>query len=72
MIKRQDLVDIGDTDYGQRRNEFMQCQDCGEEIGGTRGDYWQLDMEYVFSCPDCNSENIALVRKVCQNVIIRQ
>ena len=72
MIKRKDLVDIGDTDYHQRQGEFMECQDCGHEIGGTRGDYWQLDMDQIFTCPDCNSENIAIVRRVCTTKIIRQ
>ena len=72
MIKRKDLVDIGDTDIDTRRNEFMQCQDCGEEIGGTRGDYWQMNMDDVFTCPTCENENIAIVRRVCKTVIVKQ
>ena len=72
MIRRQDLVDIGDTDIDTRRNEFMQCLDCGEEFGGTRGDYWQMSMDAILTCPECKSEDIALVKKVCQNVIIKQ
>ena len=72
MIKRKDLVDIGDADYNTRRNEFMLCQNCGTEFGGTQGDYWTIQMNYALYCPECGSENIALARKVCQNVIIKQ
>ena len=72
MIKRKDLVDIGDADYDARRSEFMQCQDCGEEFGGTRGDFFMVFMDSLFYCPRCGSENIALVKKVCQNVIVKQ
>ena len=72
MIKRKDLVDIGDADYKQRQNEFMECQDCGYEFGGTRGDYFTIPMDYVFHCYDCNSENIAIVKKSCKNVVIKQ
>jgi len=72
MIKRKDLADISDKNYDSRRSEFMQCLDCGEEFGGTQGDYWSIQMDYVLYCPECNGENIALVKKVCQNVIIKQ
>jgi len=72
MIKRKDLVDIGDADYDTRRNEFMLCQDCGAEFGGTRGDYFMLGMDYIFECPDCGDDDIALVKKVCKNVIVKQ
>lgn len=72
MVKRKDLVDISDNDYQQRQDEFMQCQDCGTEFGGTQGDYWTADMNCTLCCPECNSNNIALVKKVCQNVIIKQ
>lgn len=72
MIMRKDLVDVGDADYNTRRNEFMQCQDCGEEIGGTRGDFFSLPMEWVFSCFECGSENIAIVRRVSEIVIVKQ
>jgi len=71
MIKRKDLVDIGDADYDTRRNEFMQCLDCGEEMSGTRGDFFSLPMDWVFSCPAYNSERIAIVKKVCKIVVIR-
>jgi len=72
MIRRKDLVDVGDADYETRRNEFMQCLDCGEEIGGTQGDFWSIHMDYLLYCPECSSENIAIVRKVCKNVIVKQ
>jgi len=74
MIRRKDLADISDADYDKRRDEFMQCQDCGEEFGGTQGDYFMMPMNECISCPGlgCGSENIALVKEVCQNVIIKQ
>lgn len=71
MIKRKDLVDVSDKDYDQRRGEFMQCQNCGEEFCGAQGDYWSINMDCAMYCPECNSENIALVRKVCRNVIVK-
>ena len=72
MIKRKDLVDISDEDYDQRRGEFMQCQDCSCEFGGVQGDFFTIHMDYLLYCPECGNENIALVKKVCQNVIIKQ
>ena len=72
MIRRKDLVDVGDADYDTRRGEFMQCQDCEEEFGGTQGDYFMMPMSDIFYCPECCSENIAIVRKVCKNVMIKQ
>jgi len=72
MIRRKDLVDVADKDYDQRRSEFVQCQDCGEEFGGTRGDYFMLSMDKVFVCPACNSENLALARRVCTTKIVKQ
>jgi len=72
MIRRKDLVDVGDADYNKRQDEFMQCQDCGEEFGGTQGDFWSIHMDCLLYCPECGSENIALVEKVYQNVIIKQ
>ena len=70
MVQRKDLVDICDNNYNQRQGEYMSCQDCGESFGGTRGDYWSCTMDYVFSCPVCGSENIALVRDITtQNII---
>lgn len=72
MIRRKDLVGIGDADYDIRRNEFMQCLDCGEEIGGTKGDWFYCPMDWIFSCPECKGRNIAIVRKVCKIVIIKQ
>lgn len=72
MIKRKDLVDIGDADYKQRADEFMQCQDCGEEFGGTQGDFFMMPMNEVFVCPVCHGEDIALVKNVTQTVILKQ
>lgn len=73
MIRRKDLVGIGDKDYKyQREYEFMLCQDCGAEFGGTRGDYFMLAMDYIFDCPDCGGNDIALVRRVNKIVIVKQ
>ena len=72
MIMRKDLADIGDKDYDKRRGEFMQCQDCGEEFGGTRGDFFTIHMDYILYCPECGSENLALVRNVTTTVILKQ
>lgn len=72
MVKRKDLVCVGDADYDRRRNEFMQCQDCGEEFGGTQGDFFTVSMDNIFHCPECGSENIAIVRCVSKVVIIKQ
>ena len=72
MIMRKDLVDISDTNYDTRRNEFMQCQDCGEDFGGTQGDFFMMSDDALFYCPECGSDNIAIVRRVCKNVIIKQ
>ena len=72
MIKRKDLVDVGDADFDTRRNEFMQCQDCGAEFGGTQGDFFMIPMDEAFYCPECAGENIAIVRRVEKIVIVKQ
>lgn len=72
MIMRKDLTDIGDKDYKLRASEFMQCQDCGEIIGGTRGDYFMVEMDKVFSCGVCESTNIALACNITTTKIIKQ
>ena len=64
MVKRQDLVDIVDPDYEDRRREFILCQDCGTEFEGSRGDYFYLPLSYVFTCPDCGSEDLDLVQSL--------
>lgn len=72
MITRKDLVDISDADYGTRRDEFMQCQDCGHMFGGTRGDFFLMPMDEVFACPGCRSENIAIVQRVSKIEVVKQ
>ncbi len=73
MVQRKDLVDINDNNYNQRQGEYMLCQDCGENLGGgTRGDYFTIEMNTIFRCPNpvCRSENIALVKDITtQNII---
>jgi len=64
MVKRKDLVDIIDDDYQQRQNEFMQCRNCGFGFGGTRGDYFAMAMDDVFTCGECGSKDIALVKEM--------
>lgn len=72
MVKREDLVDIGDDDYQQRQDEFMQCQECSCEFGGTQGDYFTIHMDCALYCPDCQSENIAIVKAARVITIIKQ
>ena len=72
MIRRKDLVDISDKNYKQREGEFMQCQDCGEEFGRTQDDFFTIHMDYLLYCPECDSENLALVKNVTQTVILKQ
>jgi len=64
MVRRKDLVDIGDKDYQKRSDEFILCDNCGAEFGSTRGDYFMQGMDFVFSCPECKSKNLRLVKKV--------
>ncbi len=73
MVQRKDLVDISDNDYQQRQGEYMQCQDCGESFGGSYGDYFMQSMDCIFKCPNpyCGSENIALVKDVITQKIIK-
>ena len=71
MVQRKDLVDIGDNDYDQRQGEYMLCQDCGESLGGTRGDYFNCSMDYIFRCINCGSENIAIVKDITTQKIIK-
>ncbi len=72
MVRRKDLTDVGDDDYKQRQSEYMLCQDCEEIIGGTRGDYFQVSHDYIFTCPNCESDNIAIVKDiVTQEIVVR-
>ena len=64
MLQRKDLVDISDKDYANRKNEFMQCQNCGHTWGGTRGDYFSMKMDSVFVCGECDSGDIELVKEL--------
>jgi len=68
---RKDLVDVGDEDFHIRQGEFMLCLDCREKIGGTQGDYWTLGMNDVIYCPNCESDNIALVVDVTTTKVIK-
>lgn len=69
MVKVENLTDIGDKDYEKRLGEYMLCQDCGKQWGGTRGDYWNCPKDHIFTCPECNSDNIALVDITTQKII---
>ena len=71
MVQRKDLVDIGDNDYQQRQDEYIQCQDCGESFGGTRGDYFSVPMDYTFKCINCGSKNVALVKDIITTEIVK-
>jgi len=70
MVRRKDLVGIADKNYHERSGEFMFCSKCGNEIGGSRGDYWQVSMDYVFKC-ECGNEDLQLVRRVCRLVPVK-
>lgn len=72
MIRRKDLVVVGGADYKERQDEFMQCQDCGGDMGGTQGDFFMMSMGDVFRCPECESENIAIVRRVEKIVVVKK
>ncbi len=72
MVKRKDLVDVSDSNYRERQGEFMQCQECGHEFGGTQGDYFNVRMDCIFRCSECMSVNIALVRATRVITIIKQ
>lgn len=72
MVKPKDLTDIGDSDHDQRQSEYVVCLDCGRRFGGTRGDYWDLDMNEPFQCPDCESTNLALAVDTVHQTILRQ
>ena len=56
MVKRKDLVDIGDKNYNNRRGEFMYCPECDLIYGGTQGDFFMVAMEYEFRCQECKGE----------------
>jgi len=70
-VKRKDLADIGDRDFSIRQGEYMQCQKCGESIGGTQGDYFMYAMDDVLTCPACQSENLAIVRDIVKTVKVK-
>ena len=72
MIMRKDLVDISDDNYSKRQGEFLLCQECDYEFGGTQGDYWSVHMDYALHCPDCESENIALVKATRVLTVIKE
>ena len=74
MVKRKDLTGVGDKDSFVRQGEYMACQqpDCDGILGGTRGDYFELSMDYIFTCPVCGSDNIAIVKDVTTQKIIKR
>lgn len=72
MIRRKDLVDIADADYTERKGEFIICQDCEFESGGTRGDLFMLPLDKVLTCPECKSENLALVNAHREITIVKK
>jgi Zn finger protein HypA/HybF involved in hydrogenase expression len=71
MVTKTDLTDIGDSDYKIRRGELIHCQDCFNDFGGTRGDYWMMNKDKAFECPVCGSENLALVRYESRRVVLK-
>lgn len=71
MVTKKDLADIGDSDYDNRRGEFIHCPDCGNEVGGTRGDYFNLSDDYAFVC-ECSNKDLQLVRRESRLVVIKQ
>ena len=72
MVQRKNLTDISDNDYEQRQGEYIKCLICGHSFGGTRGDYFDLPMDYIFKCPisDCGTDNLALVKDITITKII--
>jgi hypothetical protein len=70
MVRRKDLVDIGDNNYKQRQGEFLVCKDCGQESGGTRGDFFMLSQEAELKC-NCNGE-LSLVKAIREIKIIKE
>jgi transcription elongation factor Elf1 len=53
MIRRKDLTDIGDSDYKSRQGEFVLCTNCGHQFGGTRDDYFLMELDDIFTCSGC-------------------
>ena len=70
MVMLKDLTDMCDCDYQQRIGEFILCPECGYGMGGTRGDYWYLPIEYVFKC-GCGNTDLQLVRRITKIEIIK-
>jgi len=40
----------------------MHCSECGSDWSAHRGDYWQYNDDYVFTCTECNTELEILVK----------
>lgn len=72
MVMRKDLVDIGDINYHERQGEYLNCRNCGYAFGGTRGDYFLFDMDDILSCAYCGSQDLAIVRDVTTQFIVKQ
>ncbi|GAH48211.1 unnamed protein product [marine sediment metagenome] len=72
MVKRKDLVCVGDKDYTERQGEYMLCLDCGNAMGGTQGDFFSIGMNYIIYCSECRSENLALAKDVKNTIILKK
>jgi hypothetical protein len=70
MVRRKDLVDIGDKNYEQRSGEFLLCNDCGQESGGTRGDFFMLPLEAEIKC-NCGGD-LSIVKAIRQIKVIKE
>jgi hypothetical protein len=70
MVRRRDLVDIGDNNYRDRASEFLLCKDCGQESGGTRGDFFMLPLEAELKC-NCGGE-LVIVKAIRKIKIIKE
>ena len=71
-VFKRDLADIGDANYNKRRGEFILCEVCGNEFGGTRGDYFNMPDNQEFECPACgNDAELYLVKKVEKYVRVK-
>ena len=71
MVKVKDLSGIGDNDRHLRQTEYVQCQECNDNFGGTRGDYWEYPPDHIFTCSECGSKNLAIIQDIRVQRIIK-